>query len=36
MTKILEVKNVSKALSKKKVLKDVSFSVSEGEIYGFL
>jgi ABC-2 type transport system ATP-binding protein len=34
--KILEVKNVTKYLSKKKILKDVSFSVEAGEIYGFL
>lgn len=36
MTKILEVKNISKSLSKKRVLKDVSFTVREWEIYGFL
>jgi ABC-type multidrug transport system ATPase subunit len=29
MTKILEVKNISKSLSKKRVLKDVSFTVRE-------
>ncbi|MCP4524071.1 MAG: ABC transporter ATP-binding protein [Candidatus Gracilibacteria bacterium] len=34
--KILEVKNIVKHLSKKKILKDVSFSVKSGEIYGFL
>ena len=34
--KILEVKNVIKYLSKKKILKDISFSVKAGEIYGFL
>ena len=34
--KILEVKNVNKTLSKKHVLKNVSFSVKEGEIYWFL
>jgi ABC-2 type transport system ATP-binding protein len=34
--KILEVKNVTKYLSKKKILKDISFSVKAGEIYGFL
>lgn len=36
MQKILEVKNVSKKLAKKEVLKNVSFSVWEWEIYGFL
>lgn len=34
--KILEVKNISKKLSKKEVLKNVSFDVEQGEIYGFL
>jgi len=33
---ILEVKNIVKFLAKKKILKDVSFSVQAGEIYGFL
>lgn len=36
MKPILEVKNISKTLSKKEVLRDVSFSVQPGEIYGFL
>lgn len=36
MTKILEVKNISKTLSRKEILKDISFSVKAGEIYGFL
>jgi ABC-2 type transport system ATP-binding protein len=36
MTKILEVKNVNKTLSKKPILKNVSFSVKEWEIYWFL
>jgi len=36
MSKILEVKKVNKNLAKKHVLKDVSFSVKEWEIYGFL
>lgn len=37
MTKtILEVKNIVKYLAKKKILKEVSFSVKAGEIYGFL
>jgi ABC-2 type transport system ATP-binding protein len=36
MTKILEVEKVNKTLAKKHVLKDVSFSVNEWEIYGFL
>lgn len=33
---ILEVKNIVKYLTKKKILKDVSFTVKAGEIYGFL
>ncbi|MDQ7021985.1 MAG: ABC transporter ATP-binding protein [Candidatus Gracilibacteria bacterium] len=36
MAKILEVKKINKTLAKKLVLKNVSFSVEEGEIYGFL
>jgi ABC-2 type transport system ATP-binding protein len=36
MSKILEVKNVNKKLGKNNVLKDVSFSVKTGEIYGYL
>lgn len=34
--KILEVKNIVKYLTKKKILKDVSFTVNAWEIYGFL
>jgi len=34
--KVLEVKGISKKLSGKEVLKNISFSVEEGEIYGFL
>jgi ABC-2 type transport system ATP-binding protein len=36
MSKILEVKNINKKLGKNNVLKDVSFSVKTGEIYGYL
>ncbi len=36
MPKILEVKKINKTLTKKKVLKKVSFTVKSGEIYGFL
>jgi len=36
MSKILEVKKINKILAKKEVLKNVSFSVKAGEIYGFL
>lgn len=36
MSAILEVKKVNKNLAKKEILKDVSFSVEEWEIYGFL
>lgn len=34
--KILEVKNINKKFSKKQVLKNVSFSIEEGEILGFI
>lgn len=34
--KILEVKNVVKYLTKKEILKNISFTVNAGEIYGFL
>lgn len=33
---ILEVKSLNKNLQGKHILKDVSFSVDAGEIYGFL
>ncbi|QFR38778.1 ABC transporter ATP-binding protein [Candidatus Gracilibacteria bacterium 28_42_T64] len=33
---ILEVRSITKFLAKKKILKNVSFSVKAGEIYGFL
>ena len=36
MTKVLEVKNLNKYFGKKRVLKNVSFSVDEGEILGFI
>lgn len=36
MNKLLEVKNVNKSFGKKRVLKDVSFSLEEGEILGFI
>ncbi len=36
MTKILEVKKVTKILAKKEILKKISFSVKTWEIYGFL
>jgi len=36
MTKLLEVKNVNKYFGKKRILKNVSFSVAEGEILGFI
>ena len=36
MSKILEVKKINKILTKKEVLKNVSFSVNSWEIYGFL
>ncbi|KMT21925.1 ABC transporter ATP-binding protein [Clostridium cylindrosporum] len=36
MKTILELKNVSKILSKKRVVDNISFKISEGEIFGFL
>lgn len=36
MKNILEIKNLNKSLNKKQLLKNVSFSVWEWEIYGFL
>lgn len=36
MENILEVKNITKFFGKKKVLKDVTFSLKEGEILGFI
>lgn len=36
MKNILEIKNLNKNLNKKEILKNVSFSVWEWEIYGFL
>ena len=33
---VLEVNNVYKSLGKRQVIKDVSFSIEEGEIFGFL
>lgn len=36
MTKILECKNIHKNFGHKEVLKDVSFSMEAGEIFGFI
>ncbi|MGN0992966.1 MAG: ABC transporter ATP-binding protein [Bacilli bacterium] len=36
MDNILEIKNVSKRIGKKKILKDISLEVKEGEIFGFV
>ena len=33
---VLEIKNVSKYYHNNKVIDNISFSVKEGEIYGFL
>lgn len=33
---VLEVNNIYKSLGKRQVIKDVSFSIEEGEIFGFL
>lgn len=34
--KVLEVKNVSKKIGKKQILKDISLYVNEGDIFGFI
>lgn len=34
--KVLEVKNISKVLSKRQIINGISFDVNEGEIFGFL
>lgn len=36
MNKVLEVKNLSKKLGKKEIIKNISFYINEGEIFGFL
>ncbi|MCQ2472390.1 MAG: ABC transporter ATP-binding protein [Clostridia bacterium] len=36
MASVLEIKNISKSFGKKKVLDSISFTVDEGEIFGFL
>lgn len=36
MQKVLEVKNLKKKLGKKEIIKDISFYVEEGVIFGFL
>lgn len=36
MNKVLEVKNLSKKLGKKEIIKNISFYVNKGEIFGFL
>ena len=36
MSSVLEIKNISKTFGKKKVLDGISFTVEEGEIFGFL
>lgn len=36
MSEVLEVKNLNKFFGKKQVLKDVSFTIKEGEILGFI
>lgn len=36
MGNILEIKNVSKKIGKKQILKDISLEVKEGEIFGFV
>lgn len=36
MSSILELKNVSKIMGKKELVKDISFTIEKGEIFGFL
>lgn len=36
MNKVLEVNNLSKRIGKREIIKDISFYVNEGEIFGFL
>lgn len=36
MNKILELKSVNKIIGKKEIVKDLSFTIEEGEIFGFL
>lgn len=36
MKNILEIKNISKKIGKKEILKDISLNVKEGEIFGFV
>lgn len=36
MKNVLEIKNVSKKISKRQILKDISLEVKEGEIFGFV
>ena len=33
---VLEVKGLKKVIGKREIIKDLNFSVKEGEIYGFL
>ncbi|MEG2348464.1 MAG: hypothetical protein RSB67_02320 [Clostridia bacterium] len=33
---VLEIKNINKKFSKKEIIKDVSITVNQGEIFGFL
>ena len=34
--KVLEVKDIRKSLGRREIIKGISFSVKEGEIFGFL
>ncbi len=34
--KVIDVRNISKKFGKSSALQDVSFSISKGEIFGFL
>lgn len=34
--KVLDVENLKKYLGKREIIKDISFSIEEGQIFGFL
>lgn len=34
--KVLEVEGLKKTIGKREIIKDISFSIEEGEIFGFL
>ena len=34
--KVLDIENLKKYLGKREIIKDISFSIEEGQIFGFL